>query len=47
MLKANVTMYTALYVLHKAARWSRGMILALGARGPRLKSRTSHFLRVR
>ena len=23
------------------ARWSRGMILALGARGPGLKSRTS------
>ena len=47
MFKASVTMYTAMYVRHKAARWSRGMIIALGARSRVQIPDEPNFLRVR
>ena len=41
LLAIEMFIYMAVTAPDVSARWSRGMILALGARGPGFKSRTS------
>ena len=37
----NLFQFQSIHIFAQVARWSRGMILAVGARGPGFKSRTS------
>ena len=46
LLGSSFQLIAGNYYLLQAARWSRGMIRASGARGPGFKSRTSPFLLV-